>query len=64
MIVTLHLFNNKKGFKNLPQTNILYFVLKPFYKKNDFTLTQALKSSSLKIKLKLTDHNLKMLQLL
>ena len=39
MIVTLHSLTNKKGFKNLLLTSILYFVLKPFYKKNVFTLT-------------------------
>ena len=32
MIVTLHLVTNKKDFWNFPQTNILYFVLKPLYK--------------------------------
>ena len=47
-IVRLRSVANEKGFKSLLQTNILYFVLKPFENKTVFTLTQSPKVSSLK----------------
>ena len=49
---------NDKGFQNLLQTNVLYFVLKPnFQKKKVFTLTQAMKSSLL------NNNNIKILNI-
>ena len=63
MVLTLNLVSHKKGFKNLQQTNILYFVLKPFLNKKVFTLTQAL-SQFIRIEIKFSDHTIKMCKML